>query len=255
MTSQHHILSRSDGATIAYDRIDGASPGIVFLHGLNSDRGGTKAQALANHCRESGRLFVAFDMYGHGDSSGTFADGTISRWTEDALAVLDHMDPGRHILVGSSMGGWVMVRVALQRADKIGALIGIAAAPDFTEDLMWASLTEKERTALEKQGYLEQPSEYDEEPYIISKKLIDDGRNCLVLRDTIEISHPACLIHSQKDEDVPWQTALRLSEALASEAVQVVLVKDGDHRLSRPEDLKRLTQTVDHYAQMIAERQ
>ena len=255
LTLQSHILTRSDGATIAYDKIDGKSPAVIFLHGLNSDRRGKKAQALGKHCQETGRMFIAFDMFGHGDSSGDFVDGTISRWTEDAIAVIDHIGNGPHLLVGSSMGGWVMLRAALKRTDQVGALIGIAAAPDFTEDLVWASLSEEQKSILESQGCLEQPSDYADEPYIISMALIEDGRHCLLLGDTIELHMPVCLIQGQRDQDVPWKTVLKLSGAIASPDVKVVLVKDGDHRLSRPEDLQSLASEVNLLIQKICDHQ
>lgn len=245
MTPQFDILSRSDGATIAYNKLDGASPGVVFLHGLDSDRNGTKAQALEAHCQNIGRAFVTFDMFGHGDSSGNFSDGGISRWTDDALAVLDELTTGPQVLVGSSMGGWVMVRAALARPERIAGLVGIAAAPDFTEDLMWDQFSDTEKQTLAENGRLEQPSDYDDEPYVISAHLIEDGRTCLVLRDEIAYSGPVRLLQGQKDTDVPPETALRLSEHLSSEDVETILIKDGDHRLSRPQDLRRLLAILD----------
>lgn len=245
MTSLTHSLTRPDAATIAYTKIESASPGLVFLHGLNSDRGGTKAEALLEHCRSLGQAFLSFDMYGHGGSLGEFSKGGISRWTDDCVAVLDKLTKGPQILVGSSMGGWVMVRAALKRLDRIAGLIGIAAAPDFTEDLVWDSLSETQRKALVEKGHIEQASDYDEASYVISRHLIEDCRKCLVLRSPMKISIPVRLIHGQRDMDVPWTTASRLAETLTSDDVDVLLVKDGDHRLSRPHDLQRLCQIVD----------
>ena len=242
MTPQTGILARPDGATIVYDKIDGASPGLVFLHGLNSDRGGTKAQALAQHCSETGRSFLAFDMFGHGNSSGNFIDGGISRWTDDTVFVLDELVDNPQILVGSSMGGWVMLLAALARPHKVAGLIGIAAAPDFTEDLMWDTLSEQQRQDLIEHGAIEKPNDYEDEPYVVSKHLIDDGRSRLVLRNPIEITVPVRLIHGQQDTDVPWNSALRLSDAL-----EIILVKNGDHRLFRPQDLTRLCSMIENF--------
>ena len=146
------------------------------------------------------------------------------------------------------------MRATLQRTDQVGALIGIAAAPDFTEDLIWASLSKEQKITLQSQGYLEQPSDYADEPYVISMSLIEDGRHCLILRDVLELPMPVCLLQGQRDEDVPWKTALRLSDTLASPDVEVILVKDGDHRLSRPEDLQRLTNEVDKLIQKIGDQ-
>lgn len=244
-TASAGTLTRADGTTLAYTQREGQQPGLVFLHGLNSDRGGTKAEALLEHCIKNDRAFLSFDMFGHGDSSGEFQAGSISRWADDAIAVLDELTSGPQILVGSSMGGWVMLRAALQRPTRVAALIGIAAAPDFTEDLMWANFTANQRSELLAKGQVEQLSDYSDDPYIIAQLLIEDGRRNLLLRDTISIEAPVRLLHGQKDEDVPWQTALTLAEHLATSDVAMTLIKDGDHRLSRPEDLRTLCATVD----------
>ena len=245
MTPSSHILARPDGATIDYEEIEGTGPGLVFLHGLNSDRGGTKARALQEHCRTNGRAFLTFDMFGHGESTGIFSHGGIGRWTEDTVAVLDALTSGPQVLIGSSMGGWVMLRAAMECGKRVAGLIGIAAAPDFTEDLIWESMTEDQQRTLLEKGFIEQPNDYDEDPFIISRYLIEDGRSHLVLRNPIDISVPVRLIHGQKDIDVPWKTALRLADILIRDDVDVVLVKDGDHRLSRPQDLQRLCKVVD----------
>jgi len=241
-------LKRPDGSTLAYDRLPGTrkdTPGVVFLHGLLSDRGGTKAEVLLAHCRAHGFGFVRFDMSGHGASSGRFEDGSVSRWTEDALAVLDAVTSGPQILVGSSMGAWVMIKTALARTPRIAGLIGIAPAPDFTEDLMWAGFSAAQRATLEQQGVLNLPSAYDTRPYAISRGLIEDGRKNLVLRGPIPLGCPVRLVHGQRDESVPWQTSLRLAEKISSDDIDVILIKGGDHRLSRPQDLQRLCGTLD----------
>lgn len=239
---------RSDGAVIVFERSgpgDSRKPTVVFLHGLKSDRGGTKAEALARRAAERGYQLLRFDMFGHGASSGRFEDGGISRWTEDAVAVLDELTAGPVVLVGSSMGGWVMVKAALSRPRRVIGLVGIAVAPDFTEDLMWAGFDAGQRAALMTAGAVELPSEYDSAPYRISRHLIEDGRRNLVLRDEIPIHCSVRLIHGQRDMSVPWQTSLRLAEKISGGDVAVHLVKDGDHRLSRPCDLERLCGFVD----------
>lgn len=241
-------FTRSDGATISFvrdDAQDTKKPGVVFLHGLRSDKGGTKAEALTRHARERGYGLLRFDMFGHGASSGRFEDGGISRWVEDAVAVLDELTTGPQILVGSSMGGWVMVKAAMARPRKVMGLVGIAVAPDFTEDLMWAGFNADQRAALMTAGAVDLPSDYDDGPYRISRHLIEDGRRNLVLRADIPINCPVRLIHGQQDAAVPWETSLRLAAKISGDDVMTHLVKDGDHRLSRPQDLTRLCGLVD----------
>lgn len=234
------ILARPDGASIAYHVTAGRGPGVIFLTGLMSDMEGSKALALEQHCRAAGRAFIRFDFYGHGLSSGDFADGTIGRWADDAVAVIDELADGPQVLVGSSMGGWVMLLAALARPERVAGLLGIAAAPDFTVDLMKAYLTDEQKTAIERDGRVDLPSDYGDDPYIISKALLDDGENHLLLRGDIDIQCPVRLIQGMADADVPWQTAARLQDALKSRNVEVTFVKDGDHRLSEPHDLARL---------------
>ncbi len=244
MASGTDFLKRPDGSALAYDRSLG-KPGVVFLHGLMSDRGGTKAIALSDHCHRKGYGFVRFDMFGHGESSGRFEKGTISRWTEDAVAIVDAATEGPQILIGSSMGAWVIIKTALARTQRIAGLIGIAAAPDFTEDLMWPGLSQAQRDALQAEGVVNVPSAEDPRPYPISRDLIEDGRRNLVLRDGIKLQCPARLLHGQCDVSVPWETSLRLAERIVGKDVNVHLIKDGDHRLSRPQDLNRLCATLD----------
>ncbi len=237
-------LGRPDGHSIAYHVLAGKSPGVVFLGGLMSDMTGTKATALEDHCRAAGRAYLRFDYLGHGASSGAFTDGTIGRWTEDALAVLDGITQGPQVLVGSSLGGWLMLRVTLDRPERVAGLVGIAAAPDFTE-AMAADLDEDERARLARDGVIERPSDYSEERYRIARALIEDGRDHLVMGGPIDIDCPVRLLHGMRDDAVPWQTAPAIAERLSSADVVVTLVKDGDHRLSRPADLARLMRTVD----------
>ena len=239
------FLMRSDGEQVAYNRFSGGSPGVLFLHGLMSDRGGTKAMALEAHCAAKGYGYVRFDMFGHGDSSGRFEDGSVSRWVADAVAVLDELTRGPQVLVGSSMGGWVMLKAALARPEKVTAIVGIAVAPDFTEELMWPQMTDVQRKQLMSEGVIAVPSEYDDGPYRIGRLLIEDGRKNLLLGGTIAINCPARFIHGQRDTSVPWQTSLRVAEKLHGDDVRVQLVKDGDHRLSRPHDLTAICALVD----------
>jgi pimeloyl-ACP methyl ester carboxylesterase len=239
------ILTRDDGATIAYHRRVGTVPGIVFLGGFRSDMAGIKALFLDDYCRRRGHAYLRFDYFGHGKSSGHFAAGTIGRWRDDAIAAIDSLTEGPQILVGSSMGGWIMLLAALARPERIAALVGIAAAPDFTEELLWPQLTPAQRRQCETEGAVTLPSDYDPAGYCYSWALIEDGRRKLLLRDTIPLAVPVRLLHGLDDASVPWQTSLRLAERLASRDVTVTLVKNADHRLSTEPDLARLARTLD----------
>jgi pimeloyl-ACP methyl ester carboxylesterase len=239
------ILARPDGATIAYRRVAGAPPGIVFLGGFRSDMTGTKALFLEDYCRRRGRAFVRFDYFGHGESSGDVALGTIGRWREDAIAIIDSLTAGPQILVGSSMGGWIMLLAALARPERIAALVGIAGAPDFTEELLWPRLTPAQREEITLRGRVVLPSAYDPAGYLYTRALVEEGRGHLLLPAPIPLAMPVRLLHGLGDQSVPWQLSLRLAERLASRDVAVTLVKDGDHRLSSPADLARLAQTLD----------
>jgi pimeloyl-ACP methyl ester carboxylesterase len=238
------ILARVDGATIAYHRLEGASPGIVFLGGFRSAMTGTKALFLEDYCRRRGHAFVRFDYFGHGVSSGDFADGTISRWRDDAIAVIDSLTTGPQILIGSSMGGWIMLLAALVRRKRIAALVGIAGAPDFTEELLWPRLTAAQRREIKERGAVVLSSDYDPAGYLYTRALIEDGRRHLLLGAPIALDMPVRLLHGMRDQSVPWQLSLRLADRLASHDVVVSLVKDGDHRLSSEPDLIRLAQTL-----------
>ena len=185
MTSER--LTTSDGNTLVYDRLPGGAPGVVFLHGLKSDRGGTKALALEIHCAQRGYAFVRFDMYGHGESSGTFEDGGPSRWRDDATAIIDTVTEGPQILIGSSMGGWVMTLAALARPVHVAGLIGIAPAPDFTDEMMAAELDDTQRAQLNRDGHVDLPSDYGDEPMRISRHLIADGGRHLILTKPIPL--------------------------------------------------------------------
>ncbi len=245
MNNSPDSISRPDGARIAYWKLAGGAPGVMFLGGFHSDMTGTKATALEAHCCAVGRAFVRFDYTGHGSSSGEFEEGTIGRWAEDAVAVLDEVAEGPQVLVGSSMGGWIMLLAALARPERVCGLVGIAAAPDFTEDLIWNEMPDEARRAMERDGRRLRPSEYDEAGYPITLRLIEEGRSHLLLRGPIAISCPVHLIHGERDGEVPWEVSRRLSDALAGEDVTLTLVEEGDHRLSEPADLERLMAVVD----------
>jgi pimeloyl-ACP methyl ester carboxylesterase len=243
--ANQEILARPDGATIAYRARAGAPPGIVFLGGFRSDMTGTKALFLEDYCRRRGHAFVRFDYFGHGESSGDFALGTIGRWREDAIAVIDSLTSGPQILIGSSMGGWIMLLAALARPERTVALVGIAGAPDFTEELLWPRLTPAQREAIIEHGRVILPSAYDPAGHLYTGALVEEGRRHLLLRAPIPLDMPVRLLHGLGDESVPWQLSLRLAERLTSRDLTVTLVKDGDHRLSSPADLARLAQTLD----------
>jgi pimeloyl-ACP methyl ester carboxylesterase len=206
---------------------------------------GTKALYLEDYCRRDGRACLRFDYFGHGASSGDAVRGTIGRWTDDATAVLDSLTEGPQILVGSSMGGWIMLLAALARSDRVHSLVGIAAAPDFTEDLLWPRLDPGQRAEIMAKGATTLPSEYDPAGYTYRRELIEEGRRHLVLRGAIAIDCPVRLLHGMRDASVPWQTSLHLAERLTSRDVAVILVKEGDHRLSTALDLARLAATLD----------
>ena len=241
MQEEHGTLDRGDGVRLAWRRIAGRGPGVVFLGGFNSDMTGSKAEFLAGWCEARGTPFLRFDYSGHGASGGRFIDGTIGRWAEDAGCVLDALTEGPQVLVGSSMGGWIALLQALRR--PVRALVGIAPAPDFTEDLMWAEFTPAQRAAIEREGVWHRPSEYGA-PYPITRALIEDGRRHLLLRGPLPVDAPVRILQGQQDPDVPWDHALRIAKALTGEDVRVHLVKDGDHRLSRPQDLALLGETL-----------
>lgn len=216
-----------------------------------SDMTGTKATAIEAYCRAESRAFLRFDYQGHGQSSGRFEDGTIGLWTSDAIEVLDRLTTGPQILVGSSMGGWIMLLAALARPDRVAGLVGIAAAPDFVVR-MWEEFSPEIRRQIEREGLYRAPSQYSAAPYAITKALIEDGRTRLLLDKSIPLSCPVRLLHGMKDPDVPWETSIRLAAALASSDVETILVKEGDHRLSTPEDIERLSAVLDALAKRIS---
>ncbi|GLQ05375.1 alpha/beta fold hydrolase [Sneathiella chinensis] len=233
------MLPRPDGQSVAYHHTAGSTPGVIFCSGFMSDMEGTKATILEQALTGLGRSYTRFDYLGHGQSTGHFEDGTISRWTDDALAVLDECTAGPQIVVGSSMGGWIGLRMALLRPDRVKGFIGIAAAPDFTarmkEDMPPEGLKD-----IEEKGFWAQPSEYSDEPYVITRKLLEDGPRNFVMTGPLGITCPVHLLQGMKDDSVPWETALRIQDALQGEDVVTTLIKNGDHRLSEADDLNRL---------------
>ena len=229
-----------DGARIAYRRVGGQSPTVVFLGGFSSDMTGTKASYLDAWCRARGQAYLRFDYRGHGASSGRFVDGTIGAWRDDALAVIEGCTEGPLILVGSSMGAWIMLLVAGALSRSVDSLVGLAAAPDFTEELIWRRLPATSRAELTREGVIHVPSEYADEDCPISLALIEEGRDHLLLGTSIALECPVRLLHGLDDRDVPWESSLRLLQALTSSDATLELVKDGDHRLSKPADLARV---------------
>ncbi|WP_025897739.1 alpha/beta fold hydrolase [Sneathiella glossodoripedis] len=242
--SQPEMLQRPDGQSIAYHHSAGEGPGVIFCSGFMSDMQGTKALALEKAMKTIGRSYTRFDYLGHGQSTGNFEDGCISRWTDDALAILDDCTAGPQVIVGSSMGGWIGLRMALLRPDRIAGFVGIAAAPDFTLR-MRATMSESALADIERQGFWKEPTEYSDEPYTITKKLLDDGDRNLVMQSPIPFDGPVHLLQGMKDDSVPWKTALDIQEKLTSTDVVVTLVKEGDHRLSDADDINRLILAVE----------
>lgn len=246
MVDATEYLELADGSKLAYRHLPGSSPGILFCPGFNSDMQGNKALALDAWCQAQGRQFTRFDYSCHGQSSGRLEEGAIGRWRDDALAILDTVTAGPQLVVGSSMGGWIMLLAAMSRPQRILALVGLAAAPDFTQSLRDGGLSESQLQQLAANDYCDLPNCYDDgQPYRIGRQLLEEGREHLLLDREIPVDVPVRLIQGQCDVDVPWQHALRIAEKLRSSDVEVQLVKSGDHRLSEPADLARLVATVE----------
>ena len=231
------FLDGPQGRRIAFEHQTGQGPGVVFLGGFKSDMRGSKAEHLAQWAARTGRAFLRFDYSGHGESSGAFEDGTIGDWAADAMAAISTLTDGPQVLVGSSMGGWISLLVARAMPERVAGLVGIAAAPDFTEDGYWAAATPAQRDALLRDGRWELPSEYSDAPYVITRHLIEDGRNHLVLRSPLALPFPVRLLQGTADPDVPMDWALRLLDHAQSPDLHLTLVKGADHRFSTPECL------------------
>jgi len=246
-----HIGDGGERRAIAVRAQAGAAPGLFWLGGYKSDMQGSKAQALADWAAQRHRACVRFDYSGHGKSEGSFTDGTIGRWLAESLGVFDAFSRGPQLLVGSSMGGWIallLVRALQQRrpagAASVAGLVLVAPAVDFTEELMWKRFTPQIKRELAETGVWARPSQYSPEPYLVTRQLIEEGRNHLMLGGMIECGCPVRILQGVADPDVPWQHAKALVARLACDDVVLTLVKDGDHRLSRPEDIERLIGAV-----------
>ncbi len=238
-------LETGDGRRIAYHFTEGAEPTLIFLGGFRSDMTGTKASVLEGWAKGAGHAFLRFDYTGHGASSGDFLDGSIGDWARDAEDAITRLTSGPLVLVGSSMGGWISLLMARRIPERTAGLIGIAAAPDFTEDSMFEGFTPAQRAELESAGFVDTPSDYSDEPYRITRRLIEDGRNNLVLRSPLDLPFPVRLLHGTADTDVPVSVALRTMEHATGPDIRLTLVKDADHRFSEPDNLALVARTIE----------
>ncbi|MDB5316241.1 MAG: hydrolase [Rhodospirillales bacterium] len=241
MSEEIGSLERVPGVPLAYRRRVGQGPGVVFLGGFRSDMTGDKAAALDAFCAERSTPFLRLDYSGHGASAGRFEDGCVGDWRDDAAHLIAQLTSGRQVLIGSSMGGWIALLLARQATPQ--ALIGIAPAPDFTQALMWPAFSEAQRATILRDGVLELPSAYGA-PTPITRRLIEDGRRNLVLDAPMALACPVRLLQGLADPDVPWGHAVRLAQHLDAPDLRLTLIKNGDHRLSRPQDMSLLTQTL-----------
>ena len=242
-----------EGRRLAF-RHNPASAGkltFVWMCGFKSDISGTKVLRLEDWANRTGHGFLAFDYSGHGESDGAFEAGTVSQWRADALAAIDSQADGPLVIVGSSMGGWMALLAALARPDRVKGLVLIAPAPDFTEKLMWPEFPAKAQAEIMEQGFTLRPSDYDE-PYTITRALIEDGRQWQILDGPIGFDGPVRILQGMQDADVPWTHAARLVDALTASDLTITLIKDGDHRLSREQDIARLLATCDEMAATLA---
>lgn len=248
MDQTTQFLERPNGR-IGYRRRDGAGPTVVWLGGFMSDMTGTKAEALSGWAADAGRAYLRFDYSGHGASDGRFEDGTISAWLDDALGAIDALTEGPIIVVGSSMGGWIAALVALRRKERLAGAVFIAPAPDFTEALIWNEMTGPERDRVMRDGRLVEHSIYSEEPTIITRALIEDGRRHLIMDGPIDIACPVRIVQGMADPDVPWRHAAAFAERLQSSDVELLLIRNGDHRLSKPHEIARIFTAVEAVSQ------
>ena len=239
------FLKTTANRSLAYHKTEGTGPGVVFLGGFVSDMEGTKAIYLEDWAKQNGRSYLRFDYSGHGQSSEDFRDGSIGDWADDASEVISDLTEGPQILVGSSMGGWISLLMAKRIPKRIAGLVGIAAAPDFTEDSMWAWMDEAQKKALETKGFVELPSDYSDEPYVITRKLIENGRTQLVLRDPLELPFPVRLLHGTADEDVAMSVPLKIIEHATGPDIQLTFVQGVDHRFSGPRELSMITTAIE----------
>ena len=239
-----HRLETPQGRRLAYHRTDGTGPGIVFLGGFMSDMSGTKAIWLEDWARRQGRAFLRFDYSGHGESSGLFEEGCIGDWAEDAYHAVTQLTEGPQILVGSSMGGWIALLLARRIPERVAGMVGIAAAPDFTEDSMWPGLTQAQRDEITTTGRTAVPNSYDDRPYILTRRLFEDGRNQLVLRTPLALPFPVRMVQGTEDEAVATTVPLRLLEHANCPDMRLTLVKGADHRFSTSECLELIASMI-----------
>lgn len=245
MNPMTEFLDTPQGSRIAYDLTAGQGVGVVFLGGFRSDMQGTKAVALQDWARRTGRPFLRFDYSGHGESGGAFLDGCIGDWMADAEAAISALTTGPQVLVGSSMGGWISLLLARRMPQRIAGLVTIAAAPDFTENGFWAGFSDEQRQALLATGRVELPSDYSDEPYIITRRLIEDGRQNLIFDRPLALPFPVRFLQGTADADVPVEWAMRLLDHAQAEDMRLVLVKGADHRFSTPECLNLICNSID----------
>lgn len=238
------FITTPQGRRIAYTMSPGKGPVILFCSGLKSDMEGTKAVKLEAWARARKQAYLRFDYSGHGQSSGRFAEGCIGDWHEDTMAVIDQLTSGKIVVVGSSMGGWQALLLAQAMPDRIAGMVTIAAAADFTEDGYWASFTAAQKAEMESQGYVRLPSDYDED-YVISKRLIEEGRSRLVLRSPLRLDFPVRFLQGTEDSAVPTATAVRLLEHAQGDDIRLTLVKGADHRFSDPACLALIEKSVE----------
>lgn len=238
------ILSRDGGATIAYREVTGNTPTVIYCGGFHSDMTGSKAVALSTWCLGYGHAYIRFDYQGHGVSSGEFTDGSIGLWRDDALSILDQVTTGPVVLVGSSMGAWIALLIALKRPDRISGMVLLAPAVDFTIELMWNKFDTDIRDEIENKGFWNRPSEFEDEAYPVTLKLIEESRAHLLLDAPIAFPGPVHILYGLADEVVPLDHVMRTVEAIASSELTVTLVKGGGHRLSQDADIARMTRAV-----------
>lgn len=243
------FLETKEGRRLAYELSAGAGPAVVFLGGFKSNMTGTKAVHLEAWAKRHGRAFLRFDYSGHGASSGEFSEGCISHWAEDAAAILN-MLRGKLILVGSSMGGWISLLMAQQMPERIAGMVTVAAAPDFTEDSMWEQFDDAQKQELEREGRVHLPSDYDE-PYEITKLLIEDGRKNLIFRRPLELPFPVRCLQGTEDKDVDMSVALRLLDHAQGPDIRLVCLKGADHRFSEPDALQLLEDALGNVIQRL----
>ena len=249
-----HKIFHKSGEYISYSMIKGSSPNIIFLHGLMSDMNGTKALAIENFAKKNKQGYIRFDCRGHGQSSGTFPNYGIDDWAADAELILNELTTGPQIIIGSSMGGWSMILTALKQINRIGGLIGIAAAPDFTHDNTWRKLKQKHKFELSSKGYIELPSDYQDSPYIISKTLLDSGEKNLLLNKPINLDCPIRLLHGLDDKDVSIEKSLKLIKCIKSQDATLTIVKDSDHQFSSNQNIEIIIDKIKELSQIIKQK-